>query len=245
MGAVRHLTGKSVWKPVTRRRNRVLGGDRVQRRHDKIIAAAAKGPLVALGLVRRGESRIWLADHRWWLAVVEFQPSSWSKGSYLNVAAHWLWSSSGVISFDYGGRTGGFVEFQNDSQFTADIIGLVDQAANAVKQLEDQFFSLSATATVLSTGAQTGHLETNPGHPGWTEFNAGVALALDGREQDAAAMFDAIRSSPTPPGSVLHIEAERFARIVSDQAQLRREIRGLIDHQRSALRLAPLDGPPF
>ena len=188
---------------------------------------------------------MWLADHNWWLTVVEFQPSSWSKGSYLNVAAHWLWSSTGSISFDYGGRSGGFVEYQDDSQFAADIICLVDQAANGIQQLEDKLGSLSATATVLLADAQTSHPQARPGHPGWTVFNAGVALALDGREQDAAAMFDAIRRNPTPPGSVLHVEAERFARIVSDQAQMRREVLSLIDRQRSVLRLAPLDGPPF
>lgn len=58
--------------------------------HDKIIAEAAKAALRSLGFQRKGRSRTWLADHGWWLTIVEFQPSAWSKGSYLNVAAHWL-----------------------------------------------------------------------------------------------------------------------------------------------------------
>jgi hypothetical protein len=53
--------------------------------HDRIIADAAKAALGPLGFKRKGRSRTWLADHGWWLTVVEFQPSAWSKGSYLNV----------------------------------------------------------------------------------------------------------------------------------------------------------------
>src|SRR5438045_5748615 len=85
--------------------------------HDKIITDAAKAALGRLNFRRKCRSRTWLADHGWWLTVVEFQPSSWSKGSYLNVAAHWLWSDSGHLSFDYVGRTKGFEEYANDDQF--------------------------------------------------------------------------------------------------------------------------------
>src|SRR6202000_1719294 len=37
-----------------------------------------------LGLERRGRSRTWIDDQRWYAIVVEFQPSGFSKGSYLN-----------------------------------------------------------------------------------------------------------------------------------------------------------------
>jgi hypothetical protein len=43
--------------------------------------------LTPLGLTQRGRSRLWLDDHGWWLIVVEFQPSAWSRGSHLNVSA--------------------------------------------------------------------------------------------------------------------------------------------------------------
>jgi hypothetical protein len=78
--------------------------------YDACIAEAAKRRLRPIGFLRKGRSRIWLSDHGWWVAVAEFQAGGWKKGSYLNVAAHWLWSSSGHISFDYGGRHGGFEE---------------------------------------------------------------------------------------------------------------------------------------
>ena len=102
--------------------------------HGRIIAAAARSALVPLGFQRKGASRIWFADRGYWLLVVEFQPSAWSKGSYLNVAAHWLWSSltegpQVVLSFDYGGRAGGFISFENEDQFSPQAAALAEVAA--------------------------------------------------------------------------------------------------------------------
>jgi len=53
--------------------------------HSKIIADAAKRNLAPIGLTRKGRSRVWLDDRGWYVTVVEFQPSGFSKGSYLNV----------------------------------------------------------------------------------------------------------------------------------------------------------------
>ena len=39
-----------------------------------------------MGFWRKGRSRMWLADRDFWLGVVEFQPSGFRKGTYLNVA---------------------------------------------------------------------------------------------------------------------------------------------------------------
>jgi hypothetical protein len=47
-----------------------------------VITAEARHVLKPLGLVRRGNSRVWIDDHGWWTIQVEFQPSAWSKGSY-------------------------------------------------------------------------------------------------------------------------------------------------------------------
>ena len=85
--------------------------------HDKIIADAAKARLRPHGFHRKGRSRLWFADHGWWLTIVEFQPSAWSKGSNLNVAAEFLWVETGNFGFDFGGRLAEFVEYQSDGQF--------------------------------------------------------------------------------------------------------------------------------
>lgn len=62
-----------------------------QNEHGRIIAAAAKATLLPIGCRRIGQSRCWISDQRYWIIFIEFQPSAWAKGSYLNVTPHWLW----------------------------------------------------------------------------------------------------------------------------------------------------------
>ena len=69
--------------------------------HGRIIAAIAKARLEPLGCQRKGRSRFWFSDERFWLIGIEFQPSSSSRGTYLNVGANWLWYPKRYFSFDY------------------------------------------------------------------------------------------------------------------------------------------------
>lgn len=212
--------------------------------HNRIIAEAAKVALGSLGFKRKGRSRTWLADHGWWLTVVEFQPSAWSKGSYLNVAAHWLWSESGSLSFDFGGRVAEHVEYVTDDQFTRAAAQLAEDAAVEAQRIAELFDSLSEAAKVLLEAAQTDggkrHL-----HPGWSDYNTGVAAALIGMPDEAKRMFTAILNSQAPPGSLLHPAAERMAQLLSDPISLRAEVMLLIRKQREALRLPSLATQPF
>src|SRR3954447_12571229 len=118
----------------------------VSQPHTKLLNTAAREVLRPLGVVRKGRSRTWLDDQGWWLGVVEFQPSSWSKGSYLNVAAHWLWTDIGTISFDFGGRLEGFEEYSSDEQFLAAGARLAAAAAEEAQRLTTMFSSLTGTA---------------------------------------------------------------------------------------------------
>lgn len=56
--------------------------------HNKLIAKNAKETLKPLGFVRSGKSRIWFKDNGWWAVLIEFQPSSFSKGTYVNIAVN-------------------------------------------------------------------------------------------------------------------------------------------------------------
>lgn len=207
--------------------------------HDKIIANAAKATLRPLGFQRKGQSRLWFLDHSWWLAVVEFQPSSWSKGSYLNVAAHWLWMDMGTISFDFGGRLEGFEEYASDEQFAVAMARLAVSAAEEARRLATMLNSLADTAEVLLEQARTETLLT--AHPGWMAYNAGVAAGLTGRTDDAAEMFGRVLNSSADKSSVLHLKAERMSNLAPDAAKLRQEAASTIAKQRETLRLAPWD----
>lgn len=212
--------------------------------HDEIIAVAAKTALEPLGFVRKGRSRTWLADHAWWLTIVEFQPSAWSKGSYLNVAAHWLWSEIGALSFDFGGRIAGHVEYLTDTQFTPAAARLAERAASEAQRLTELFEDLNQATKVLLEDAQTKDRQRHL-HYGWSDYHAGVAAALVTRSDEARKMFNCILDSPVPPGSLLHPATERMAQLLNDPTQLRDEVIALITRQREGLRLPPLNTLPF
>ena len=222
--------------------NRLAKRGKMPGPHDKIIADAAKAALAPLGFRRKGQSRTWLADHGWWLTVVEFQPSAWSKGSYLNVAAHWLWSEMGSVSFDFGGRVAEFVEYLSDAQFAPAIAPFAESAAAEAERLTQTFTSLGATATVLLKEERA---LGEAGRGGWMAYNAGVVAGLVGREDEAAEMFGRVLDRPASPGSVLHPAAERMATLASEPSRVRNEVASLIWRQRDALRLPILHDPPF
>lgn len=210
--------------------------------HDRIIARAAKVALEPLKFSRKGRSRLWFADQGWWLTVVEFQPSGWSKGTYLNVAAHWLWSDNGHLSFDFGDRAAGFEEYVSDEQFAVAASRLADRAASEAQRLAQVLIPLSATADVLLDAAQAMHEQ---GRIGWMTYHAGVAAGLVNRSAEATEMFEHITSSSAPPSSNLLPAAERMARIVSEPSGFRREVSSRIERQRRALGLTTLDTPPI
>ena len=88
---------------------------------------------------------MWIDDNGWYLSVVEFQPSVWDKGSYLNVSVHFLWDEKDYLSYDYytgmTPRLERFVSFDEDeTRFLSEIQHLSEAALNKViqyRQLRD------------------------------------------------------------------------------------------------------------
>ncbi len=76
--------------------------------HNKLINNAAKHILAPEGLFRKGASRTWIEDNGYYLTIVEFQPSGFDKGTYLNVGTDFLWERTAdlneTLSYSYGGR---------------------------------------------------------------------------------------------------------------------------------------------
>ena len=204
--------------------------------HDTLIASAAKQALQPAGFRRKGRSRVWFADHGWWLNVVEFQPSGLSKGSYLNNAAHWLWSDSGHISFDFGGRTAGFEEHASDEQFASAIQKLAEAAADEAKILGNTVASIGTAADLLiKQEASLGE----EAQGSWSAYHAGVAAGLAERAGDAEAMLRSITDERVQ-GLV-----ERLLPLVANPAKLRSKVGALVERQRSALKLPKLTLPLF
>lgn len=76
--------------------------------HNKIINDVANKILKPEGLFRIGSSRKWIEDNGYYFTIVEFQPSSYLKGSYLNAGLDFLWEMTddlnNILKYDLGGR---------------------------------------------------------------------------------------------------------------------------------------------
>ena len=92
----------------------------------RILREVGREIFVPLGVRQIGSSRHWVNDHGWWIVNVEFQPSGFAKGSYLNVGAQWLWRPSPSFAFEYGDpirirfpseKTQDFMPFESEGQF--------------------------------------------------------------------------------------------------------------------------------
>ncbi|MDR2926132.1 MAG: hypothetical protein LBU76_09355 [Azoarcus sp.] len=106
---------------------------------DKLIAKAAREILKPTGLFQVGTSRTWIDDNGWFLTVVEFQPSSWSKGAYLNVAVSFLWYQGKgfeeVLPYNIGGRELGYIEYNdNEEMFYKKIYEMAQYANKKVEE---------------------------------------------------------------------------------------------------------------
>ncbi|OZA89375.1 MAG: hypothetical protein B7X76_04375, partial [Azorhizobium sp. 39-67-5] len=111
-----------------------------QNEHGRLIATAAKAALAPLGLRRVGQSRCWISDERYWTIWAEFQPSAWSKGSYLNVRPNWLWLRYGAN--DHHPRPADFISFESVEQFKPPIENMASIAAQSVIAMRERFRSL-------------------------------------------------------------------------------------------------------
>lgn len=163
--------------------------------HGQIIAAAARAALVPLGFRRKGRSRVWYADRGFWLSVVEFQPSGFCKGSYLNVGVHWFWGPQDFLSIHYtdaGRRT--FIEFTGVEQFKPLAEQQAASAADASTAFCARFKTIEDTARTLASDSEQLTLLTGQAG-GWPDFHAAIALGLAGEVVAARALLRAVIKS--------------------------------------------------
>ena len=142
--------------------------------YSKIINKLARETLKPLGVVRKGQSRTWLDDHGWWVTIVEFQPSNWDKGSYLNVGINWQWYPQDHISFDLGYRESSFVKFENEEQFLVDAKELVDLAKERILEYREELKTPDKARSYILTNT-----EGDDRHI-WSSLNKGMACLVTG-----------------------------------------------------------------
>lgn len=106
--------------------------------HNRLIAKVAKSVFKPHGIIRKGQSRTWLDDNNWFTTVIEFQPSNWSRGSYLNIGVNFHWFDKDYFSYDIGGRMKSFKEFSIPSDFEMTINEYCQEAINQVDKFRNR-----------------------------------------------------------------------------------------------------------
>ncbi len=85
--------------------------------HNQLLKKIAKERLQSFGIVQRGQSRMFLCDQGWYTILIEFQPSSHSKGTYVNIGVDFHFYPRDYVTFSFSHRQTNFKEFKNPQQF--------------------------------------------------------------------------------------------------------------------------------
>jgi hypothetical protein len=204
--------------------------------HNKIIDQAAKKILKPLGCAQKGKSRTWLDDQRWWVGGLEFQPSSWSRGSYLNVGAMWLWNAKDYLSFDDGYRVDSFHAYRDDEQFSEAAVALAERAAEEVLKLRQAFGSIGSVAR---------HLAAKQQKSVWDHFHSAIAAGLAGDVERAQAEFSAVAAAPVhaPWVATLQEKAAALSPSSASTESMRRAVADEIADARGRLKMPACQGP--
>jgi tetratricopeptide (TPR) repeat protein len=154
--------------------------------HSKILNTVARKVLNPVGVKQKGRSQIWLDDQGWWVTVIEFQSSSWSKGSYLNVGVNWQWYPNDYFSFDLGYREETYIEYKSDEQFEPEAHKLAQTALKKVEEYREALGNLESAKHYLLRSIKGQRLTF------WGEFHCGMMCAIAGDAEKALSYLEQV-----------------------------------------------------
>ncbi len=171
-----------------------------------------------------------------WIALVEFQPSGWDRGTYLNVGATWLWDAKAYFSFDQGGRLGPFAKADNEDLFIQEVERLAVVAAVETSAFQRQFCSIEAVAA---------HLAQREKSNIWDHFHAGISVGLVGDKSLSRFEFDKVMSASAhaPWVPELQSRAESYSKAVMFPERFRSLVGSEFQSARSLLKLPAIADP--
>lgn len=136
--------------------------------HNKIINAAAKKILAPEGLFRVGSSRTWIDDNGYFVIQVEFQPSSYDRGSYLNVGISFLWETSErlneTLAFNIGYRVNkvGYASYRgNDAAYEKKMEDFAEAAMEKVREYSMLFMVIIILVRPISSYSEISVFESS------------------------------------------------------------------------------------
>ena len=169
--------------------------------HEKIISETVKRFLVPEGFFQKGSSRIWLEDRGYYFILVEFQPSTFAKGAYLNVGVSFLFETNSdldsTLPYDIGGRISGFVEYRDDITFQKEMERF---AALAMKQVRAyrKLDKLDHAQKLLQKAARRKSNAT----VGWDLYHLAMISFLQGSYDKGTKAMEAFLSTIPPESQI-------------------------------------------
>lgn len=181
---------------------------------------------------------MWLLDRGWVVFAVEFQPSAYSKGSFLNVGAHFLWTWNDYLSFDHGYRVENFVQFESAGQFSEAAEHLARRAAEELRNLDENLPTPSTVGEILPES-----LDRSP----WVRYHRAISRALSGESSEAADLFRGLAAgaAATDWEQELATRSRRFVTLLHDRSAFIADVSALVQEHRAKLGLAWFARPIF
>ena len=153
----------------------------------KLIKKIAKEKFEGLGLKQKGQSRLWYYLGDYYLILIEFQPSSWDNGTYLNIGLDFNWYPKDHFSFEFGYRLSGFKKSKDEKQFERELQQLCDLAIDQFFRFKDIFSDNKSAADKL--------LKFHKGKMNdWEKFSIGVLFGLGGQNVKAIEYLKIVSS---------------------------------------------------
>jgi hypothetical protein len=162
--------------------------------------------------------------------VVEFQPSGFAKGSFLNVGVMWLWYAKDYWSFDVGHRVEPFAEFESPEQFQPIAEQLAERAARKVCEYREAFSSIHEVAKYLVREASKSV---------WAGYHAAVSAAAAGDVAGATRFFAELADYPATHGweNELKARAAELSKHLPNVAAFRAAVTLIVDRSRALHKL--------
>ena len=204
--------------------------------HNKLITEVAKQTLLSVGLKRKGKSRLYYDDNGWWCTIVEFQPSGFSKGSYLNVGVSWLLYEQDYWSFDVGSQEGsdrGFASAESESEFANAVFEKAMRAKEIVENNREKFSTISKAHEYYQSIKREG----------WAYYYAAVIAGLNCEFAIARENFDSLLAYPerTEWQKMLNLRSRELMGLLGHPKEFVEAITGIVLRTRALLRLEKKD----
>ena len=151
--------------------------------HNKVLKKIAKERLKPYGIFQQGQSRTFLYDKGWFTIVIEFQPSSYSKGTYLNIGVDFNFYPRDYFAFGYGYREKGLDEYIDEEQFRKSVNDLCDLTIKRVQELDLKFQDIW---TALKTA------EKEKGDDTWRLYEVAILNAMTSNFEKAKKQLNQV-----------------------------------------------------